>query len=65
MNDIKRRLLRRKQVEEITGISRSSIYARMDEGTFPQSIPIGQKAVAWLEHEIQEWIEEQIRKARG
>jgi len=51
------RLLRRKEVEARTGLSRSSIYARMDKGTFPSAIGLGGRAVAWLENEIDAWVQ--------
>lgn len=52
------RILRRKEVQATTGLSCSTIYARMHEGTFPKSIPIGSRSVGWLESDIQQWIEE-------
>ena len=51
------KLLRRKAVEEITGLSRSSIYAKMEKGTFPKPIKLGIKAVAWKHSDIQAWIQ--------
>ena len=32
--------------------SKSTLYAQMDKGLFPQSVKIGKRRVAWLEHEI-------------
>nr|WP_196239654.1 AlpA family transcriptional regulator [Klebsiella michiganensis] len=49
-------LLRLKQVEEKTGLKRSQIYLYMKEGAFPRSIKIGPASVAWLESEIDDWI---------
>ncbi|NDL64317.1 AlpA family transcriptional regulator [Acerihabitans arboris] len=49
-------LLRLKQVEEKTGLKRSQIYLYMNNGIFPRSIKIGPVSVAWLESEIDEWI---------
>ena len=49
-------LLRLKQVEEKTGLKRSQIYLYMNNSTFPRSIKIGPASVAWLESEIDEWI---------
>ena len=46
-------LLRRKQVEQITGLSRSSIYAMMAEGVFPRQKKIGRRAVAWRREDIE------------
>ena len=50
------RLLRRREVESRTGLSRSSIYARMALKTFPASIDLGGRAVAWREDEIDKWV---------
>ena len=49
-------LLRLKKVEEKTGLKRSQIYLYMKNGDFPRSIKIGPTSVAWLESEIDEWI---------
>ncbi|WP_219953067.1 AlpA family transcriptional regulator [Dickeya zeae] len=49
-------LLRLRQVEEKTGLKRSQIYLYMKDGIFPASIKIGPASVAWLESEIDEWI---------
>ena len=48
--------LRRRAVEEITGLSRSTIYSMMDRGEFPRPIKITGKAVAWPESAITEWL---------
>lgn len=48
--------LRRKQVEQITGLSRSSIYAMMAEGAFPRQKKIGRRAVAWRKDDIDDWV---------
>ena len=49
-------ILRRKQVERRTGLSRSTIYLRIQEGTFPRPISLGVRAVGWLENEIEAWL---------
>ena len=51
------RLLRRREVEEITGLSRSTIYRLMDAGEFPQAKSIGPNCVRWLLSEIIAWME--------
>ena len=50
------RLLRRREVEEITGLARSSIYRQMDRGSFPRPVKVGPTAVRWRESDITEWI---------
>ncbi len=49
-------ILRRKQVESRTGLSRSTIYLHMQNGTFPKPINLGARAVGWLENEIEAWL---------
>lgn len=55
------RVLRRREVERITGLGRTQIYSLMAEGQFPRCFPLGpegkSRSVGWLESEIQEWIE--------
>tara|TARA_R110002074_G_scaffold43516_2_gene113376 strand:- start:8626 stop:8862 length:237 start_codon:yes stop_codon:yes gene_type:complete len=54
------RMLRRKEVEQITGRSRSSIYDGIAAGTFPKPVKIGARAVAWPESVIRAWIAERM-----
>ena len=52
-------LLRRREVEEKCGLSRSVIYRMMREGTFPLPVKIsgGERgAVRWKSDEIEQWI---------
>lgn len=53
-------LLRLRQVEQKTGLKRSQVYLYMKKGTFPRSIKIGPSSVAWLESEIDEWVNEKL-----
>ncbi|WP_158116555.1 AlpA family transcriptional regulator [Vibrio cincinnatiensis] len=50
------RFLKLKEVMEKTALSRSAIYRKMNDGEFPQSVSIGDRAVAWLESEVDEWM---------
>ena len=54
------RILRLPLVIEKTGLGRASIYAKINEGTFPSPIKISKRASGWLESEVNDWIEEQI-----
>lgn len=58
-------LLRLQQVKSITGLSKSTIYTRISEGTFPKQIPLGPRLVVWVESDIQKWIADQVAAARG
>ena len=51
------KLLRRPEVEEITRLSRAAIYAKMQEGTFPEPVRLGSNSVAWRAADIEAWIE--------
>ena len=59
------KILRLPEVKEITGLSRSTIYLRMSEGTFPKHISLGARAVGWLKSEVNTWMEERINESRG
>lgn len=52
------RHLRRPDVQAMTGLSRSSIYAMMDTYEFPRPIRIGKRAVAWPQSAIEAWLAE-------
>lgn len=60
----KPRFIRLPDVKTKTGLSRSTIYERMAEGTFPTTINLGGRSVAWVEAEIDDWILTQIEKSR-
>ena len=51
-------------VKTRTGLSRSTIYLRVSQGTFPKPVSLGGRAVGWLEAEIQEWLQRQIEASR-
>ena len=51
------KILRRKDVEEIVGLSRSTIYKLMSTGAFPRSSRLGPRAVGWRLSDIEAWIE--------
>ncbi|MEO1724052.1 MAG: AlpA family transcriptional regulator [Pseudomonadota bacterium] len=49
-------ILRRPDVERLTGLARSTIYARMADGTFPKPIKLGGSAVGWRQSAIAAWL---------
>jgi prophage regulatory protein len=57
-------LIRRKEVERLTALSRSRIYDLMSKGAFPKPIQLGTMSVAWLEAEIHQWITSRIADSR-
>jgi len=57
-------ILRLPAVKTSTGLSRSTIYLRVAEGTFPKPVSLGGRAVGWIESEIQQWLEHRIAASR-
>ncbi|MBB1410569.1 AlpA family transcriptional regulator [Pseudoalteromonas sp. SG44-17] len=55
------RLIKLKEVIQKTSLGHSSIYKFIAEGSFPKQVSLGAKSVAWLESEVDEWIEEKVR----
>ena len=60
-----KKIIRLPEVKSKTGLSRSSIYLRMSNGKFPQSISLGSRAVGWLESDISEWLDQCIATSKG
>ncbi|WP_417420716.1 helix-turn-helix transcriptional regulator [Halomonas sp.] len=56
------KLIRVKGVMERTGLARSTIYKYISLGQFPQPIKLGTRAVAWVESEIDTWINDSIKR---
>lgn len=54
-------LLTRAQVEQITGLSCSSVYRAMREADFPEPLRIGARSVRWRADEIAAWIDRRPR----
>lgn len=57
---MKHQIFRLPVVIKKTGLSRSTIYARIKEGTFPKPIQIGLRSVGWLEQDVELWFEQCI-----
>jgi prophage regulatory protein len=60
-----KRIIRRPEVEAKTGLKHSEIYERISKGRFPPQVPLGVKAVGWLEHEIDQWIDARTAERGG
>ena len=66
----KHRFIRLNEVISRAGYGRTSIYRKMEEGTFPKSLKLGgppkdpsifdSRAIAWIEDEIDQWVEDRI-----
>lgn len=51
------RIFRRPDVEQMVGLSRSTLYAMMAEGTFPKPLRLGKRAVGWRERDLRQWLD--------
>ena len=68
----KHRFIRLNEVLSRTRYGRTSIYRKMEDGSFPRSVklegpPIDPeafdcRAVAWIEDEVEQWIESRIEE---
>ena len=54
-------LLTRREVEHRTGLSRSTLYRKMGDGTFPVPLKISDRAVRWRESEIRAYVDSRPR----
>lgn len=58
------KILRLPAVKTVTGLSRSTIYLRVSEGSFPAPVSLGGRAVGWIEAEVDEWLKHRIESSR-
>ena len=49
------RILRLNAVLDRTGLSRSTLYRKIADGTFPRQIRISRRCAGWREHEVEQW----------
>ena len=67
-----KRFIRLPEVLSRTGYGRTSIYRKMEDGSFPKSLKLGgppkdpsvfdSRGVAWIEDEVEQWIESRIEE---
>ena len=60
-----RTIWRLPEVMARTGLSRSTIYVLIRQGTFPSQVNLGPRAVGWVANEITDWIEARIVESRA
>lgn len=58
-------ILRRPDVEARTGLSRSTIYLKVAQGSFPRPVSLGARAVGWVASEVEAWLEQQVAASRA
>jgi len=54
--ELPNRILRLSSVLDRTGLCRSTLYRKIDGGTFPGQIKISTRCVGWREAEIEQWL---------
>ena len=67
-----KRFIRLPEVLSRTGYGRTTIYRKMEDGSFPRSVKLGgppidpnvfdSRAIAWIEDEVEQWIESRIEE---
>jgi prophage regulatory protein len=50
-------IMRIREVMEMVGIGRATIYRLLSRGDFPKPLKLGERSIGWREDEIQSWIE--------
>lgn len=60
----KNAILIRKEVEQATSFSRTSIYRMMAKGQFPKPIRLSANRVGWLAEDIDKWLQQRIDESR-
>jgi len=58
------RFISMRQLRDRVGLSKTSIYRRINSGTFPPSVPLGPKRVVFIESEVEAWMRAEIRQGR-
>jgi prophage regulatory protein len=54
------KLIKLKEVIEMTTLSKATIYRLMSKRAFPSSVPLGDRAVAWKQSDVIEWIDSKV-----
>ncbi|MBY8828844.1 helix-turn-helix transcriptional regulator [Hephaestia mangrovi] len=65
MNDTPDRILRLNTVLDRTGLSRSTLYRKIEAGTFPRQVRIAVRCAGWRESAIREWLQNPMSYRAG
>lgn len=61
---MKQSLIRMSETTRRTGYGKAWIYRLINQNKFPKPIKIGSRAIAFVESEIDEWINQRIEESR-
>ncbi|WP_286240945.1 helix-turn-helix transcriptional regulator [Neptuniibacter halophilus] len=56
------KLLKLRHVMTMTSLARSTIYRYCSDNNFPKPVKLGKRNIAWIEGEVQEWIEQKAHQ---
>jgi len=60
------RLVRLSELKEKTGLSRSGIYNKIKtDPSFPKKVKLGERCIAFVESEVDQWIDHVISESRS
>lgn len=58
--NIQKEFLRMKGIQQMTALSKSTIYRLISEGSFPKQVKIGKRAVVWVRSDVSNWMDQQL-----
>lgn len=63
----RRRIIRRAEVEVLTGLSHATIYRKLKNPAenFPRPVELGPNSTGWFEDEVEAWLESRRVPAQG
>ena len=54
------RFMRLKEVLDITGLSRATLYRKIQAGTFPHQHKLAERCCGWKAHEVDVWLKNPV-----
>jgi prophage regulatory protein len=57
---VQHRLIKLPEVLKMSGLSRTALYERIRAGDFPTPVKLSERSVAWLQSEVNAWIEDKV-----
>ena len=61
--NIQKEFLRLKDIQQITSLSKSTIYRLISEGSFPKQVKVGKRAVVWVRSDVSNWMDQRLSAA--
>jgi prophage regulatory protein len=64
-SDQAQRILRLNKVLDRTGLSRSTLYRKIERRTFPRQVRISERCVGWREGDVEDWLRNPMYYEQG